>query len=42
MTNALRNKMPELVRKVAVAKDPAMIAAWCALLRWPARRLPLE
>jgi hypothetical protein len=42
MTNALRRRMPESVRRVAAKKNPAMIALITILLRWPDRQLATE
>ena len=42
MTEALRRRMPETVRRVAAKKDPAMVALITILLRWPDRRLAVE
>ena len=42
LTEALRRRMPETVKRVAKAKDPAMIAALVILMRWPDRELAAE
>ena len=42
LTEALRRRMPETVKRVARAKDPAMIAALVILMRWPDRELAAE
>ena len=42
LTEALRRRMPASVRKVAVKKDPAMIALVVVLIRWPDRQLAVE
>ena len=42
LTEALRRRMPESVKRVAIKKDPAMIALVTVLIRWPDRRLALE
>ena len=42
MTEAMRWHMPESVRRVAVKKNPALIAFFAVLIRWPDRQLALE
>ena len=42
LTEALRRRMPETVKRVAKGKDPAMIAALVILMRWPDRELAAE
>jgi hypothetical protein len=42
MTEAMRRRMPESVKRVAVKKNPALIALFTVLIRWPDRQLALE
>ena len=42
MAEAMRRRMPESVRRVAAKKNPALIALFTILIRWPDRRLALE
>ena len=42
LTEALRRRMPETVKRVAGKKDPALIALFAVLLRWPDRHLAVE
>ena len=42
MTEAMRRRMPESVKRVAVKRNPALIALFTVLTRWPDRQLALE
>ena len=42
MTEAMRRRMPELVKRVAVKKKPALIVLFTVFIRWRDRRLTLE
>ena len=42
MTEAMRRRMPESVKRVEVKKNPALIVLFTILIRWPGRHLALE
>ena len=42
MTEAMRRRMPESVKRVAANKNPALIALFTVLIRWPDSQLALE